>query len=362
MTVFLSMALILLRRLPCLSHVLSTGNKVGTTSQMEEKIMEDNQSPKKYRGFKYIVLALLVFGAAGFAYFSKGRPQTDNRQADVKEAVSPMVADSKQQGENLMAKASEMKAELGDTMDNGRDKASELASNFADNAEQTAQSATETGAEWVDRVKTAAIGDDAKPGAAQSERPEQQASEMIESAEYEEGKISDRASEAKTTDTLKAEAMINESSQALTTLNEPEAAADRMGGQLAPDGNEGTGKLRAAVDAASTGVKTTTTGKVFPEKGSENHSPSTVSAEGQKQDIDAMAPKDKDPASAALCAGPSPKGKDLGSRYIVASCETMSIISERTGVGIRDLINRNPQVINPDLIYPNQELQLSPRG
>ena len=55
-------------------------------------------------------------------------------------------------------------------------------------------------------------------------------------------------------------------------------------------------------------------------------------------------------------------GKDLGTRYIVASCETLSIISERTGVGVRDLRQYNPQVTNPDLIYPNQELRLPPRG
>ncbi|BBO71658.1 hypothetical protein DSCA_55880 [Desulfosarcina alkanivorans] len=66
--------------------------------------------------------------------------------------------------------------------------------------------------------------------------------------------------------------------------------------------------------------------------------------------------------AAGLCIGVPPRGRDLGTRYVVAACESLSVISERTGVGIQHLIDRNPQVANPDLIYPGQELRLPPRG
>ena len=125
--------------------------------------------------------------------------------------------------------------------------------------------------------------------------------------------------------------------------------------------SEWSGTFKASAAAAASGAQTAPMDKVFSEQRSEIHSPTTTSAEGQKPNHNAMAQKDKDLAAAEMCAG-APWGKDLGTRYVVASCETMSIISERTGVGIKDLIDRNPQVENPDLIYPNQELWLPPRG
>ncbi len=102
--------------------------------------------------------------------------------------------------------------------------------------------------------------------------------------------------------------------------------------------------------------------KVISEQRSETPSPTTASAENQIQNGNAIAPPDNAPASAGLCVGEPPEGQDLGTRYVVASCETLSIISVRTGVGMKDLIDRNPQVENPDLIYPRQELLLPPRG
>ncbi|MBN1487090.1 MAG: LysM peptidoglycan-binding domain-containing protein [Anaerolineae bacterium] len=59
--------------------------------------------------------------------------------------------------------------------------------------------------------------------------------------------------------------------------------------------------------------------------------------------------------------GEAPKGVDQGDTYIVARCEYMALIAQRTRVKLADLIAANPQVTNPDLIYPGQVLNLPPR-
>jgi len=59
--------------------------------------------------------------------------------------------------------------------------------------------------------------------------------------------------------------------------------------------------------------------------------------------------------------GNIPMGVDQGTTYIVARCEYMALIAQRTGVKLADLIAANPQVTNPNLIYPDQVLNLPPR-
>ncbi len=54
-------------------------------------------------------------------------------------------------------------------------------------------------------------------------------------------------------------------------------------------------------------------------------------------------------------------GEDRGSTYVVARCEYMSLIATRTNVATAALIAANPQVANPNLIYPGQILNLPPR-
>lgn len=54
-------------------------------------------------------------------------------------------------------------------------------------------------------------------------------------------------------------------------------------------------------------------------------------------------------------------GEDRGDTYVVARCEYMALIASRTGVRVVDLIAANPQVADPDLIYPGQVLNLPPR-
>ncbi len=72
----------------------------------------------------------------------------------------------------------------------------------------------------------------------------------------------------------------------------------------------------------------------------------------------APAPK---PATGVCSAGNIPLGVDQGPTYIVARCEYMALIAQRTGVKLADLIAANPQVTDPNLIYPDQVLNLPPR-
>ncbi|GEM_PF-941738 len=67
------------------------------------------------------------------------------------------------------------------------------------------------------------------------------------------------------------------------------------------------------------------------------------------------------PAAGVCSAGNIPMGVDQGTTYIVARCEYMALIAQRTGVKLADLIAANPQVTNPNLIYPDQVLNLPPR-
>ena len=59
--------------------------------------------------------------------------------------------------------------------------------------------------------------------------------------------------------------------------------------------------------------------------------------------------------------GEAPHGIDQGDTYVVARCEYMGLIAARTGVKLADLIAANPQIANPNLIYPGQVLNLPPR-
>ena len=61
------------------------------------------------------------------------------------------------------------------------------------------------------------------------------------------------------------------------------------------------------------------------------------------------------------CATNPPHGEDRGDTYVVAACEYMGLIASRTGVSLAALIAANPQVADPDRIYPGQVLKLPPR-
>ena len=62
-----------------------------------------------------------------------------------------------------------------------------------------------------------------------------------------------------------------------------------------------------------------------------------------------------------MCVGVPAFGEDRGDTYVVALCEYMGLIAQRTGVSLPDLIAANPQVTNPNLIRPGQILNLPRR-
>lgn len=55
--------------------------------------------------------------------------------------------------------------------------------------------------------------------------------------------------------------------------------------------------------------------------------------------------------SGTLCPPYGARGEDLGATYITVYCDTLSNIAERTGVSLQALINANPQIPDPNLIF-----------
>jgi len=52
-------------------------------------------------------------------------------------------------------------------------------------------------------------------------------------------------------------------------------------------------------------------------------------------------------------------GLNRGDTYIVGTCDTLGTVMEQTGLGLEELLSANPQIDNPDLIYPGQILNIS---
>lgn len=66
------------------------------------------------------------------------------------------------------------------------------------------------------------------------------------------------------------------------------------------------------------------------------------------------------PLPADFCKDAAP-GIDQGDTYIVGVCEWLTKIANRLGIPYPDLIGVNPQIENPNLIYPGQVINLPPR-
>lgn len=60
----------------------------------------------------------------------------------------------------------------------------------------------------------------------------------------------------------------------------------------------------------------------------------------------------------ASCGG---FGEDRGSTWLVRGCDTLTRISQLTGVSLEAILAANPQITNPDLIYPGQIIVLPGR-
>jgi hypothetical protein len=64
--------------------------------------------------------------------------------------------------------------------------------------------------------------------------------------------------------------------------------------------------------------------------------------------------------AANVCQEPQ-EGIDQGDTYIVGVCEWLTRIAKRLGIEYFDLIGVNPQIEDPNLIYPGQVINLPPR-
>lgn len=62
------------------------------------------------------------------------------------------------------------------------------------------------------------------------------------------------------------------------------------------------------------------------------------------------------PTTGQACAGPA--GELKSDVYIVGACDTLTWIGESTGISLEALIAANPQIKNPDWIYPGQVIRL----
>ncbi len=67
-----------------------------------------------------------------------------------------------------------------------------------------------------------------------------------------------------------------------------------------------------------------------------------------------------DETAVAVCGNPEP-GIDQGDTYIVGECEWLTRIANRLGISYESLIGVNPQIENPNIIYPGQVINLPPR-
>lgn len=54
-------------------------------------------------------------------------------------------------------------------------------------------------------------------------------------------------------------------------------------------------------------------------------------------------------------------GEDRGKEWIVAGCDTLERISQMTGISLKSLLAANPDIHDPNLIYPNQVIRLPGR-
>ncbi|MCP5100060.1 MAG: LysM peptidoglycan-binding domain-containing protein, partial [Chloroflexi bacterium] len=61
-----------------------------------------------------------------------------------------------------------------------------------------------------------------------------------------------------------------------------------------------------------------------------------------------------------VCDDPAP-GIDQGATYIVGECEWLIRIANRLGIDYDALIGVNPDIENPNIIYPGQVINLPPR-
>jgi nucleoid-associated protein YgaU len=79
--------------------------------------------------------------------------------------------------------------------------------------------------------------------------------------------------------------------------------------------------------------------------------------------VSAAAGASPTPAVSTACrpGDPDAYGLDQGEVWLVDRCDTLSFIARQTGIDLNALIAANPQVADPDLIYPGQVINLPGR-
>jgi hypothetical protein len=56
------------------------------------------------------------------------------------------------------------------------------------------------------------------------------------------------------------------------------------------------------------------------------------------------------------------QGMDRGDSWVVAACDTLAYISQQTGVPLQAILDANPLITDPDLIFPGQVIALPGRS
>lgn len=95
------------------------------------------------------------------------------------------------------------------------------------------------------------------------------------------------------------------------------------------------------------------TSSVTVAEAADDSSASSSSDDSSSSSADASVP-------AGFCSEAGP-GIDQGDTYVVAACEWLTKIANRLGIPYEDLIGVNPQITDPNLIYPGQIINLPPR-
>ncbi|MCP4420794.1 MAG: LysM peptidoglycan-binding domain-containing protein [Chloroflexi bacterium] len=91
-----------------------------------------------------------------------------------------------------------------------------------------------------------------------------------------------------------------------------------------------------------------------------NSGSSEATASSSVNVVEPVTESDEATVSTDICKDAEP-GIDQGDTYIVGLCEWLVKIANRLGIEYEALIGVNPQIGEPNLIYPGQVINLPPR-
>jgi hypothetical protein len=140
----------------------------------------------------------------------------------------------------------------------------------------------------------------------------------------------------------------------------PADGADIISGQLTIIGTANAGQEIEVLEGATVlgTAETSGNGEWFfifePEDG--NHTYTARLASQTSRSIGPIAVRVVSASGEVDCS--SNLGISRGDNYIFGTCNTFGTVIERTGVGLDALIEANPQIPNPDLIYPGDVINV----